>query len=92
MRQEIEINSILKNFYKISGIRISIHDNECNEIYSYPGEASMFCKTLQNNTSILADCKIFPRRRKTSATILLCYEQDKGKMEKIKGFISGYLE
>ena len=57
MRQEIEINSILKNFYKISGIRISIHDSEFNEIYSYPSESSLFCKTLQNNAAILADCK-----------------------------------
>ncbi|MBO5211684.1 MAG: PocR ligand-binding domain-containing protein [Clostridia bacterium] len=57
MRQEIEINSILKNFYNISGIRISIHDSEFNEIYSYPDEASCFCKTLQNNASVLADCR-----------------------------------
>lgn len=57
MRQEIEINSILKNFHNISGIRISIHDSEFNEIYSYPSEASLFCKTLQNNTAVLNDCK-----------------------------------
>jgi ligand-binding sensor protein len=57
MRQEIEINSILKNFYSISGIRISIHDSEFNEIYSYPSEGSVFCKTLQNNAAVLKDCK-----------------------------------
>ena len=57
MRHEIEINSILKNFYSISGIRISIHDSEFNEIYSYPSEGSVFCKTLQNNGAVLKDCK-----------------------------------
>ena len=57
MRQEIEINSILKNFYSISGIRISIHDSEFNEIYSYPSEGAVFCKTLQNNGAVLKDCK-----------------------------------
>lgn len=57
MRQEIEINSILKNFYSISGIRISIHDSEFNEIYSYPSEGAVFCKTLQNNAAVLKDCK-----------------------------------
>ena len=38
MREIIEINSILKDFYDVSGIRISIHDTEFNEIYSYPQE------------------------------------------------------
>lgn len=57
MRQEFEINSILKDFYSISGIRISIHDAEFNEIYSYPAESSLYCKTLQQDSRILKDCK-----------------------------------
>lgn len=57
MRREIDINSILKDFYKISGTRISIHDAEFNEIYSYPRESSPFCKTLQENSKVLNDCK-----------------------------------
>ena len=57
MRQEIEINSILKDFHKISGTRISIHDNEFNEIYSYPSDASLFCKSLQSDKEVFKKCK-----------------------------------
>ncbi len=56
MAKEIEINSILKDFYDISGIRISIHDAEFNEIYSYPKEATPFCSKVQENSLILKTC------------------------------------
>ena len=56
MLKEIEINSILKDFYDVSGIRISIHDTEFNEIYSYPKEATPFCHKLQQNSKVYKDC------------------------------------
>ena len=40
MREISEIISILKEFYSISGFRVSIHDLECNEIYAYPPKLS----------------------------------------------------
>lgn len=99
MRQEIEINSILKNFYNISGIRISIHDNEFNEIYSYPGDASYFCKTLQSDAAILADCKnndkiAFDEVKKTGKVYV--YKCRCGLYEAVAplyhfGILSGYL-
>lgn len=57
MRDIIEIDSILKDFYDVSGIRISIHDTEFNEIYSYPKEATYFCKCLQEIGSVKKDCE-----------------------------------
>ena len=57
MKREIEINEILKNFYEISGIRISIHDTEFNELYSYPAEISPFCKSVQQNAEVFKTCK-----------------------------------
>lgn len=57
MLREIEINSILKDFYDVSGIRISIHDAEFNEIYSYPKDSTPFCKRIQQNPQILKDCQ-----------------------------------
>ena len=57
MRKEIEINEILKNFYEISGIRISIHDAEFNELYSYPTEIAPFCKRVQQNNEVFRTCK-----------------------------------
>lgn len=56
MLKKIEINSILKDFYNISGIRISIHDAEFNEIYSYPKSPTEFCRILQQNEKVLKDC------------------------------------
>lgn len=56
MLKEIEINSILKDFYNISGIRISIHDAEFNEIYSYPKGHTQFCRRMQQNSEVLKDC------------------------------------
>ena len=52
----ISIESILKDFYDISGIRISIHDTEFNEIYSYPKEATSFCSFIQKEGNMLKDC------------------------------------
>lgn len=57
MREIIEINSILKDFYDVSGIRISIHDTEFNEIYSYPQESTPFCRYLQEIHSVKKDCE-----------------------------------
>lgn len=57
MREIVEIDSILKDFYMISGIRISIHDAEFNEIYSYPSQQTEFCRCLQNNKAVLKDCR-----------------------------------
>ena len=62
MRKEIEINEILKNFYEISGIRISIHDAEFNELYSYPTEIAPFCNTYNETnigftSSVISGCK-----------------------------------
>ena len=57
MQEELKVNSILKDFHKISGTRISIHDREFNEIYSYPHEILPFCKKIQENTDVLKMCK-----------------------------------
>jgi len=54
--QNLEIESILKDFYNISGIRISIHDTEFNEIYSHPKEPSCFCRYMQTLPDIKKEC------------------------------------
>ncbi|MBR7133246.1 MAG: PocR ligand-binding domain-containing protein [Clostridia bacterium] len=56
MREVVEIHSILKDFHMISGTRISIHDTEFNEIYSYPKEPTAFCKCIQQDEGVLSDC------------------------------------
>ncbi len=99
MREIIEIDSILKDFYDISGIRISIHDTEFNEIYSYPKEATEFCKCLQEISSVKKDCEKNDRdaflKVKNSGEIYV-YKCRRGLYEAVAplysfGTLSGYL-
>lgn len=56
MTTNLNIEAILKDFYTVSGIRISIHDMEFNEIYSYPKEATPFCRCIQQSETVRAAC------------------------------------
>lgn len=56
MKNRIETLSILKDFYKITGARISIHDTYMKEIYCYPKELSFFCDKLQRNGDMRDRC------------------------------------
>ena len=99
MLKEIEINSILKDFYDISGIRISIHDSEFNEIYSYPKDTTPFCHKLQQNPEIYKDClkndaDAFSKVKKEGEVYV--YKCRRGLYEAVApiyhyGTISGYL-
>lgn len=99
MREVIEINSILKDFYDVSGIRISIHDTEFNEIYSYPKDATPFCKCLQEIHSVKKDCEKNDHdaflKVKTSGDVYV-YKCRRGLYEAVAplysfGSLSGYL-
>lgn len=99
MFKDFEINSILKDFYNISGIRISIHDTEFNEIYSYPKTKAPFCLKMQENGEILKDClkndaDAFSKVRKSGEVYI--YKCHRGLYEAVApiyhyGNISGYL-
>lgn len=56
MKNSLEISTILKEFYSISGFRVSIHDAEFNEIYSYPHELSTYCSAIQKNLKNKKQC------------------------------------
>ena len=99
MQNGIEIKSILKDFYNVSGIRISIHDTEFNEIYSYPAEATPFCKYLQQGSAVLEDCKQNDsaafEKVKTTGDVFV-YKCRRGLFEAVApiyhyGTLSGYL-
>ncbi len=64
----LEINNILRAFYKVSGLRISIHDTEFNEIYAYPQKSSPYCAV------ILSD--LYNKKE--------CIRNDKNAFEKVK--------
>ena len=99
MREIIEINSILKDFYDVSGIRISIHDTEFNEIFSYPKESTAFCKCIQEIPSVRKDCEKNDRdaflKVKNSGKVYV-YKCRRGLYEAVAplysfGALSGYL-
>lgn len=99
MREIIEINSILKDFYDVSGIRISIHDTEFNEIFSYPKEPTLFCKCIQEIPSVKKDCERNDRdaffKVKNSGEVYV-YKCRRGLYEAVAplysfGTLSGYL-
>ena len=68
MNSSLEINDILREFHKVSGFRISIHDTEFNEIYAYPEKLSPYCAQIQTN----------PHNRKA------CIRNDRIAFQKVK--------
>lgn len=56
MSSNIETISILRDFHKITGARISIHDLYMNEIYCYPQSLSEFCEQVQHQGDVIGRC------------------------------------
>ncbi len=94
-----EIISVLKEFHRISGFRISIHDLEYNEIYAYPQKLSSFCNRLQQIDTLKKRCvemdgMAFEKVRQTEKTFV--YQCHCGLYEAVApiyhfGILSGYL-
>ncbi len=51
-----EIQKLLKDFHKISGMRISIHSSDLVEQYGYPEKTTGFCTALQRNKKARGEC------------------------------------
>lgn len=47
MSQPLELMTVLKELYNISGFRVSLHDVQMNEIAAYPPQNSRFCSYIQ---------------------------------------------
>ncbi len=56
MELDQKIQSLLKDFYSISGIRVSIHDNKFNEIYSFTHALTHLCKCILSIPDFKAQC------------------------------------
>ena len=99
MQEVIEIYSVLKDFYKISGMKISIYDTEFNLIYTYPKAHTEFCKCLQEFTDVKEECiksdnRAFSRVKQSGEVYL--YKCHRGLYEAVApiynfGTLSGYL-
>lgn len=99
MGTSLEINDILREFHKISGLRISIHDTEFNEIFAYPKGLSPYCAIIQSNNARKNECVktdrlAFEKVRETGETKV--YRCTHGLIEAVApiyhyGIISGFL-
>lgn len=97
--ENTEIIPILKEFFQISGFRISIHDLEYNEIYAYPQSLSPFCNRIQQIDRIRQKCNemdkaAFEKVEQTEKTFV--YQCHCGLYEAVApiyhfGVLSGYL-
>ncbi len=57
METRLQTLNILKDFHKITGARISLHDLDFNEIAAYPNELLPFCRRVQLNGSVKGKCQ-----------------------------------
>ena len=97
--KEIEIIPALKEFHRISGFRVSIHDLDYNEIYAYPESCSPFCSRIQQVDAMKQKCTemdrtAFEQVQQTEKTFV--YQCHCGLYEAVApiyhfGVLSGYL-
>ena len=99
MNSQPEINEVLREFHKISGFRISIHDTEFNEIYAYPQKLLPYCEAIQADIHNKMQCikndeKAFRKVKKTGE--IEVYKCAHGLYEAVApiyhyGILSGFL-
>lgn len=56
MDENLQMLSILKDFYSITGARVSIYDTELNEIAAFPQNLSPFCRLVQKKSNVMQMC------------------------------------
>ena len=98
MNENLQMLNILKDFHKVTGARISIHDRESREIAAYPDALLPFCQMLQKDDTVrhkchLADEEAFKKARDTGNSVT--YKCHCGLIETVApiyhyGVLSGY--
>lgn len=98
MEKKTQNISILRDFHKITGARISLHDTFFNEIAAYPENLNPFCEKVQQNKNarslcITADRKAFEKVKATGEPFT--YKCHCGLIETVApiyhyGVLSGY--
>ena len=57
-----KLQELLRDFYNLTGIKVSIHDSEGNELCYYPAMLSPFCALLRKDAEMDAKCRECDRR------------------------------
>lgn len=53
----IKLNSLLKDFYKLTKIRITVFDENFNELSAYPEKIAPFCQIIRTDKQGYTECK-----------------------------------
>ena len=51
-----KLDSLLKDFYRLTQIRITVFDDSFQELISYPADIAPFCKLIRQSSSCAAKC------------------------------------
>ena len=51
-----KLDSLLKDFYKLTKIRITVFDDSLHELISYPEDIAPFCKLIRQSPVCAAKC------------------------------------
>lgn len=99
MNSMIDIATVLKELYTISGFRVSVHGTDFSEIVAYPETICDFCSLIQNDLRnkekcLRSDGEAFIQARKTGKPFV--YNCSFGLWEAVAplyhfGVLSGYL-
>lgn len=86
-----KLNEVLQAFYRTTGARVGIFDENKNEILCYPQDICKLCKTLRSNPHINKRCvnsdkKAFEICKKTKAPYT--YECDMGLYESVAPIVT----
>lgn len=74
-----ELNTLMKNFYTLTGIRIVLFDENYKEILSYPEECIPFCAHMRKNENFYKECQRSDKisfdecRKKQALTMQQCH-------------------
>jgi len=96
---ENKIESLLKDFYQISHVRVGLFDTDGKELFAYPQELSLYCKairTLPEGCQACLECDCQAYRQVSSKNELYIYSCHAGLAEMVvpirgHGKIAGYL-
>lgn len=53
----VKLHSLLEDFYKLANIRITIFDEDFNELIAYPEELTTFCQIVRTDEHAYEECK-----------------------------------
>lgn len=90
----VNLKKILKDFYVLSKIRITVFNEEFKEIASYPSNIPTFCSIIRSDPTALHNCKLCDERACVKAKTLkknYIYSCHAGLTESITPIIIGNL-